>query len=94
MLEGLLRINIFCYIIIVNLLIFFLSFPIFKLLIFNKSIYIVTSSVHKKTAEERTKENNTYNSLKTGLGFEPGETIPDPARPQVADRGTALRYGG
>ena len=28
------------------------------------------------------------------LGFEPGATIPDPARPQVADRGTALRYGG
>ena len=28
------------------------------------------------------------------LGFEPGATIPDPARPQVADRGTAFRYGG
>ena len=28
------------------------------------------------------------------LGFKPGATIPDPARPHVADRGTALRYGG
>ena len=28
------------------------------------------------------------------LGFEPGATIPNPARPQVADRGTASRYGG
>ena len=28
------------------------------------------------------------------LGIEPGTTTPDPARPQVADRGTAPRYGG
>ena len=35
-----------------------------------------------------------FYEIKRLLGFEPGATIPDPARPQVADRGTALRYGG
>ena len=43
----------------------FSSFQFSNYLLFNKGISSITSSVQKKTAQERTKETNTYNSFKT-----------------------------
>ena len=51
------------YIIIVNFLVFHL-FQFSNYLLFNKSISSIASSVYEITAEERTNETNTYNSLK------------------------------
>ena len=61
-LDWSMRIIIF-YIIIVNFVLFHL-FQFSNYLLVNKSISRIASSVQKKTAEERTKETNTYNSLK------------------------------
>ena len=62
-LDWLFWIIIFCYIIIVNFVVFH-RFQFSNDLLFNKSISSIESSVQKKTAQEMTKDSNTYNSFK------------------------------
>jgi len=61
--DWLLLIIIFCYIIIVNFVVFH-RFQFSNELLFNKSISSIESSVQKETAQEMTKDSNTYNSFK------------------------------
>ena len=61
-LDRLLKIIIFCYIIIVQL---FFIFSHFQTIYFStKSIYSIASSIQKKTSQERRNETNPYNSFK------------------------------
>ena len=53
------------YILLSLITLLFFIFPNFQTFYFlNKGISSITSSVHKETAEETTKETNTYNSFK------------------------------
>ena len=61
--DWLLLIIIFCYITIVNFVVFH-RFQFSNELLFNKSISSIESSVQKETAQEMTKDSNTYNSFK------------------------------
>ena len=61
--DWLFWICIFCYIIIVNFVVFHL-FQFSNYLLFNKSISSIESSVQIKTAQEMTKDSNTYNSFR------------------------------
>ena len=61
--DWLLLISIFCYIIIVNFVVFHL-FQFSNHLLFSKSISSIASSVEKKTPQEITTDSNTYNSFK------------------------------
>ena len=61
--SGMVIIIIFCYKIIVNLVVFH-RFQFSNDLLINKSISSIESAVQKKTAQEMTKDYNTYNSFK------------------------------